>query len=898
MTEVVGERSWTRRVAVVSDRPEARLGHAASFDRARGEMLLFGGRISLGGRALSDVWEWDGTRWDQVTVRDPENDGSPSARMGAALVYDAARGVSVLFGGYETAADGYGTRRDTWTWAGSSWVDHTVAEPDWEDTPWDRVGHGMVYDSGAGAVLLYGGLRFSTDPPIPRQDTYRWDGETWESLDQWNGPPPRYLHGMAYDPVRDRTVVFGGCNDYPGSRLPTLPDLYFSCRSGGHELTDTWEWDGRRWQEAAVGDPEGDQMPAPRYGHRMVWLPALGKIVLHGGMTRRSGDCPADATSEDDDYCWFSDMWAWEGRSWARLAPADGAERQPLAARAGHSLVLDTQRQRLVAFGGYLDDEVELAAGERPLDDLWSWDGATWVEQRVGGAWDEPPARSHHRLAWDAVGARTLLFGGVVDGEGAACPAGSEAAVLYSSYCLFHDLWAWSGSGWTELTPAVRGDSPPPRTEGGAAFDAGRGTLVLFGGQYSQWPHRQCDDGTSPNTTSVCWRGDTWEWDGDGWREVVPQDVENDGNPSPRDRATLVYDEVLGEVLMYGGTVDVGAAGDPCPDGRIAGNNGYCNLGEVWSWNGTRWLDRGAPAGGAEGRYGQAMAYDALREVTLVYGGDRYIERGQDNLADAWEWDGAAWRQGDDGEGDGPGARRYAALAHDPTLGRSLLFGGHKRFARGDYRQMQDVWAWDGTTWSELSLTGLLPDKRAFHDLAFDRARGRLVLFGGIRAENIGGYFLAAGEASADTWELGGDATDGPAALWVIDWRSAQVPASAWEGLTVRATASGLGHGLDLDPADDGDLVGEAVPGVALSAWDVRLGAWRELDRGQDAGDVPATLGWDEDGADEAGRLLLPSDGRLHLALQPLAGLGNGTGDARVQVDWVELRVRYRWPAQ
>ena len=84
----------------------------------------------------------------------------------------------------------------------------------------------------------------------------------------------------------------------------------------------------------------------------------------------------------------------------------------------------------------------------------------------------------------------------------------------------------------------------------------------------------------------------------------------------------------------------------------------------------------------------------------------------------------------------------------------------------------------------------------------------------------------------------------------------------------------------------------------SLSAWDVRLGAWRELDRGQDAGDVPATLGWDEDGADEAGRLLLPSDGRLHLALQPLAGLGNGTGDARVQVDWVELRVRYRWPAQ
>ena len=393
--------------------------------------------------------------------------------------------------------------------------------------------------------------------------------------------------------------------------------------------------------------------------------------------------------------------------------------------------------------------------------------------------WAEPPARSHHGLSWDPVGGRTLLFGGVLDGEGAPCPAGSEAAVLYGSYCLFHDLWAWDGSSWEELTPPVRGDSPPARTEGATAVDGARGVLVLFGGQYSQWPHRPCDDGASPSTTALRWRGDTWEWDGDEWAEVVPEDDEGDGDPSPRDSATAVWDEVLGEVLLYGGTVDVGGAGDPCPDGRVAGQHGYCNLGDLWSWDGTRWLDRSGPAGGAEGRYGHVMAYDSLRGRTLVYGGDRYLAVGA------------------------------------------------------------------------------------------------------------------------------GDPSAGPAALWAVDWRGAQAPATTWEGLTLRAAASGLGWELDLDPVDDPgdpdddtDLVGEAVPGVALAAWDVRLGAWRELDRGEDDGAAPASLGWETDDGREARRLLLPSDRRLYLALRPLVGLGNGTGDAQVEVDWVELRVRYRWPAE
>src|ERR1051325_8282159 len=43
------------------------------------------------------------------------------------------------------------------------------------------------------------------------------------------GPTARADHAMAYDGVRDRTVLFGG-ND-----------------TTGNYLSDTWEWDGMNW---------------------------------------------------------------------------------------------------------------------------------------------------------------------------------------------------------------------------------------------------------------------------------------------------------------------------------------------------------------------------------------------------------------------------------------------------------------------------------------------------------------------------------------------------------------------------------------------------------------------------------------------------------------------------
>src|SRR5688500_2216562 len=82
---------WNQRA--VRSPPGARGGHAVAYDAARRRTVLFGGAGS-NGIALSDTWEWDGTRWTRSFPAQ-----SPPPRSGCAMAYDSGRGRVVLFGG-------------------------------------------------------------------------------------------------------------------------------------------------------------------------------------------------------------------------------------------------------------------------------------------------------------------------------------------------------------------------------------------------------------------------------------------------------------------------------------------------------------------------------------------------------------------------------------------------------------------------------------------------------------------------------------------------------------------------------------------------------------------------------------------------------------------------------
>ena len=87
----------------------------------------------------------------------------------------------------------------------------------------------------------------------------------------------------------------------------------------------------------------------------------------------------------------------------------------------------------------------------------------------------------------------------------------------------------------------------------------------------------------------------------------------------------------------------------------------------------------------------------------------------------------------------GPQLRFGQAMAFDAARGRVVLFGGSTGSSF-----LGDTWEWDGAHWTEVADTG--PDARSGHAMAFDAARGRIVLFGGISE----GAFLN------DTWEWDG----------------------------------------------------------------------------------------------------------------------------------------------
>ena len=80
------------------------------FDERAGVVLLYSGAAAHRDAPLSDMWQWDGARWSEVPLEGP----TPGYRYQPVMVYDRARGRTVLYGGI-------GGPGDTWEWDGQRW---------------------------------------------------------------------------------------------------------------------------------------------------------------------------------------------------------------------------------------------------------------------------------------------------------------------------------------------------------------------------------------------------------------------------------------------------------------------------------------------------------------------------------------------------------------------------------------------------------------------------------------------------------------------------------------------------------------------------------------------------------------------------------------------------------
>ncbi|MEM7200199.1 MAG: hypothetical protein AAF628_08030 [Planctomycetota bacterium] len=246
--------------------------------------------------------------------------------------------------------------------------------------------------------------------------------------------------------------------------------------------------------------------------------------------------------------------------------------------------------------------------------------------------------------------------------------------------------------------------------------------------------------------------------------------------PSARHHHKMVLDGARERIVLFGGNVE--------------GGNGW--TADTWEWDGEAWHEADGDGASPPGVSSHAMAYDAARERTLLFGGAR---TDRSLAGTTWQWNGASWQAH---EGDGPSARHSPAMGYDAARQVVVLFGGSGRGSDaqwewdGQWHAIElpedhppplmragfsfdpnrramllfggylgsvhgDTWSWDGEAWTRLEVEG--PTPRANAAMATDPVRNRVVLFGGSDSNH---------ELYRDTWEWDGErweqcADSGPA---------------------------------------------------------------------------------------------------------------------------------------
>jgi|GEM_PF-2133734 len=324
--------SWVTK-SPSGDKPAVREEGSMVYHEGRKTVILYGGRD--GSIKYHDTWEWDGTVWKRLSPMNETAWEYPLVKTDYAAAYDESRNVLILHGGMTSSST---VSNETWEWNGYSWK-----KLDPPTKPY-RHGHTLVYDSFYHKLLMFGGM----DDSIPsqyRNEVYEWSGTNWvlrtplggsipngrmyhsaiydsvrnkmvifggqetgaikvRRLHEWDnatriwsyrinsGPEPRIHAGLVYDPVKQRSILFGG-TDY-SSNSTGFGDTWEysgSANSWTKVITNPWTW-GSNYPGFGCPSSEvscwenssGTEYPMPRWGQMMVYDPQMEKTIVSGGM--------------------------------------------------------------------------------------------------------------------------------------------------------------------------------------------------------------------------------------------------------------------------------------------------------------------------------------------------------------------------------------------------------------------------------------------------------------------------------------------------------------------------------------------------------------------------------------------------------------------------------------
>jgi cysteine-rich repeat protein len=544
----------------------------------------------------------------------------------------------------EVCDDGNGWRHD----GCSACLPETAAWTRPNATAGPRVAACAAYDAQRGVFVAFGG-RTGTGYS---SETWELRESTWRPRASAIAPGARAECTMGYDAARGVIVMIGGVGET------------------GIQLSDTWEWNGEAWRQAAAFGPNGYRKTMTYHGRLrglILWSPWPGNSTASlyrwtGTDWAYLGEGPDARSYPTLAYDPVRDRlvlgpggnnlttWEWDGTSWTQATPVTS----PASAFSG------------VGWYSTAVGHVLMHVGD---GNVWSWDGTTWTATpsptSFGGRWYglgvaidhdvaivdastytldalggtgwhartllAPPARLYAADTWAAERGEYLVFGGLAGGVESA------------------DLFIRRRGEWSAEAPA--GAWPPARQRAVLAHDPLRRRTVLFGG----W-----------NGTAAL--ADLWEWDGAAWHQVDAGGAP--AWPLPTTDAAMIFAPTLGEVMLIGGRGSLGT------DVRSA----------VWSWNGTVWTARTAlPVAVAA----NAVAWDPYAGEAVMAAGYDPSWGGQ-RLSNTYAWRGSTWDYRTTHYIDTP-MRFYSTTTYDPMRRRPVMLGG---FGYGSI-WLDDTWEWN-----------------------------------------------------------------------------------------------------------------------------------------------------------------------------------------------------------
>ncbi|MBK6689476.1 MAG: hypothetical protein IPG45_33730 [Deltaproteobacteria bacterium] len=368
------------------------------------------------------TWEWDGTNWTLAGVNDLIG-SSPT------VVFDARRRKVLA---YTRSVFNHGRLLE---WTGSTWIDKTPSSlPVYPPTY--RVVAQFHPQSGQHLLL-------ADCDPSPCSTLWAWNGIGWRSV----APPTGVVAAaglLAYDPSTERVLIVddatGRLYGWDGLMWTpltnsTFPPLFLQSPTSARRmafdeargvLVVAWSEPSfsfipvplhvTEWRSAGWVDVSSDLMPcAGSLGPRscnlrdfgLAYDASSGYVVIDGGGS------PVTHTGA---------TYAWSGSEWSTLS-------NPSYSILNASLVWDSDRSRLVRFGGRPGDSQVCAQGGGVVcSDLREFVNGAFT--LVGTRRQVP--RSSHAASYDTVANHMFVFGGVTSQDFESFNSSADVFELYS----------------------------------------------------------------------------------------------------------------------------------------------------------------------------------------------------------------------------------------------------------------------------------------------------------------------------------------------------------------------------------------------------------------------------------------------------------------------------------